>query len=139
MPASIHLSMQTYQPILPRFRNRWAVALQTAAMLCMLLQPLAVNSYWTHSPTTGAKEWAEDPQAGHSWWDEDSDGDQMTNAEEAVFGSDPYRIDSDFDGLTDRDERDLTPAMLNGIGSTDPWLWDSDSDGYSDYDEFYNW
>ncbi|MES2593777.1 MAG: RHS repeat-associated core domain-containing protein [Verrucomicrobiota bacterium] len=142
-----------YRPILSRFRNRWTAALQTAAMLCVVLQPLTVNSYWSDIDNDGDKDWVEDPPTAweidygsdnvvmipNIWWDEDSDGDQMTNTEEALFGSDPYRVDSDFDGLTDRDERDLTPPMINGVASTDPWLWDTDSDGYSDYDEFYNW
>ncbi|WP_170266781.1 RHS repeat-associated core domain-containing protein [Brevifollis gellanilyticus] len=105
----------------------------------MILQPLTVNSYWSDIDNDGDKDWVQDPSPEDSWWEEDGDGDQMTNAEEALFGSDPYRIDSDFDGLTDRDERDLTPPMIDGVTSTNPWLWDSDSDGYSDHDEFYHW
>ena len=128
--------MSPYVQILPRFRTRWATSLQVFAMTCMILQPLTVNSFWSDTNGDGTKEWVEDPPAGDSWWDQDSDGDQMTNAEEALFGSDPYRIDSDYDGLTDRDERDLTPAFFEDI-ATDPWLWDSDSDGWSDNDEYY--
>ncbi|MEQ1748976.1 MAG: hypothetical protein ABL974_06110, partial [Prosthecobacter sp.] len=128
--------MSDYTQILPRFRSRWASAVQLFAMICVLLQPLTVNSYWTDSNGDGVKEWVDDPAVGDSWWEADSDADQMTNAEEALFGSDPYRIDSDFDGLTDRDERDITPAFFGGL-HTDPWLWSTNASGISDYDQFY--
>lgn len=77
------------------------------------------------------KEWVDDPPPEDSWWNDDGDGDGWANGFETVYGSDPYRLDSDFDGITDRDEHDLLP--LN-----DPWHWDSDGDGFSDYDEYYN-
>ncbi len=60
---------------------------------------------------------------------DDSDGDGLTNAEEAAAGSDPYNPDSDYDGLTDADETNLT--------GTSPTSTDSNGDGISDYNEFY--
>lgn len=59
----------------------------------------------------------------------DSDGDGLSDADEAAAGSDPYNPDSDGDGLTDADE-------INQAGS-DPTTTDSDGDGISDYNEQY--
>ncbi len=121
-------------------RSRLGVGLQWVALMGIILQPLPMaQSYWTDSDGNGTKQWVEDPPAGDSWFNLDNDGDEMTNGEEAIFGSDPYRRDSDLDGLTDKDERDLTLAMNGGLATTDPWLWDSDGDGYSDHDEYYHW
>ncbi|WP_395748832.1 RHS repeat-associated core domain-containing protein [Prosthecobacter sp.] len=69
------------------------------------------------------------PEQGDSWWDQDSDNDNASNADEVAFGSDPYSLDGDFDGLGDYVEFFYS--------QTDPWLWDSDGDGYSDFDEYY--
>jgi len=102
----------------------------------LALPNLPLRSYYTDTNQDGTKEWVEDPPPGDSWWEQDSDGDMMTNAEEALFGSDPYRIDSDYDGLTDKDERDLTPYYFGGLPS-DPWNWSSDESGFSDYDAYY--
>ncbi|GEP43179.1 alpha/beta hydrolase [Brevifollis gellanilyticus] len=59
----------------------------------------------------------------------DSDGDGLSDADEAAAGSDPYNPDSDGDGITDADE-------VNQTGS-DPTTTDSDGDGISDYNEQY--
>lgn len=59
----------------------------------------------------------------------DSDGDNLSDADEAAAGSNPYSPDSDGDGITDADEVNLT--------GTDPTSSDSDGDGISDYNEFY--
>jgi len=53
----------------------------------------------------------------------DSDGDGLTDAEEAVLGTDPANIDSDGDTLTDGQEIEL---------GTDPLLLDTDGDGLDD-------
>jgi hypothetical protein len=119
-------------------RSRLAKGVQSLALLCLVLQPMSANSYWTDTDNDGVPEEVANPPEGDSWWDDDSDGDGLTNAEEVLFLSDPYRIDSDLDGLTDKDERDLTPDVLfGGLGNTNPWAWDSDADGYSDHDEFF--
>jgi hypothetical protein len=56
----------------------------------------------------------------------DSDGDGLGDRDEAVLGTDPLRQDSDADGLPDGDE------VLRG---TDPVRADSDGDGLGDGDE----
>jgi hypothetical protein len=54
----------------------------------------------------------------------DSDGDGLTDGEEAALGTDPDNIDSDGDGLNDGDEVDTY--------GTDPNESDTDNDGVSD-------
>ena len=57
----------------------------------------------------------------------DSDGDGLSNDQEAARGTDPNRADSDADGLSDGDE------VL--IYATDPTNRDSDGDVLTDFDE----
>ena len=57
----------------------------------------------------------------------DSDGDGLSNDQEAARGTDPNRPDSDADGLSDGDE------VL--IYATDPTNRDSDGDVLTDFDE----
>jgi hypothetical protein len=57
----------------------------------------------------------------------DADGDGLSDADEAAFGTDPALADTDGDGLLDIDEFNL---------GTDGTLIDTDSDTYSDFDEF---
>ncbi|MCG7940360.1 MAG: PKD domain-containing protein [Candidatus Thiodiazotropha lotti] len=57
----------------------------------------------------------------------DSDGDGLTDEEEAVLGTDPLNADSDADGLNDSDE-------VNVYG-TNPLNHDTDGDGFSDGEE----
>jgi outer membrane protein OmpA-like peptidoglycan-associated protein len=59
----------------------------------------------------------------------DSDGDGLTDQEEAEWGTDPYNPDTDGDGLTDGEEVH--------IYHTDPLNPDSDFDGLSDGDEVH--
>lgn len=54
----------------------------------------------------------------------DTDGDGLTDAEEAELGTDPMNADTDGDGLTDGDE-------VNNYG-TDPLKADTDGDGLND-------
>ena len=56
----------------------------------------------------------------------DSDGDGLTDEEEANIGTNPNLADSDGDGLIDSDEID------RGTNPLDP---DTDGDGFSDFDE----
>ena len=56
----------------------------------------------------------------------DTDGDGLSDADEAEFGTDPNMEDTDGDGLTDLEEYDL---------GSDGTEWDSDGDTYGDYDE----
>ncbi len=54
----------------------------------------------------------------------DSDGDGLSDSQEAVYGTDPHRADSDDDGLSD--------AAEVWIYGTDPLNKDTDGDGMSD-------
>ncbi len=56
----------------------------------------------------------------------DSDGDGVSNADEAAAGTDPDNADSDGDGLRDGGEN---------VHGTDPLVADTDGDGLSDGDE----
>lgn len=56
----------------------------------------------------------------------DTDGDGVSDDDEASAGTDPESSDSDADGLTDLEEQ---------AGGTDPLLEDTDGDGYADADE----
>jgi len=86
----------------------------------------------------------------------DFDGDGMTNAEELIFGYDPFdpnsfgvltEFDTDGDGISDEDEtRDLDPETPGTQNPFDPYLGDSTGnhpnedipdgipDGQNDYD-----
>ena len=57
----------------------------------------------------------------------DPDGDGLVTTKELLAGTDPYRSDTDDDGLTDKEE-------LN-IWKTDPLDVDTDDDTFSDGDE----
>ncbi len=57
----------------------------------------------------------------------DTDGDGLTDAEEAAAGTSPLRADTDSDGLGDREE-----VKVYG---TDPLDADTDKDGYTDGEE----
>jgi hypothetical protein len=57
----------------------------------------------------------------------DRDGDGLTNAEEAVLGTNPRKADTDKDGLPDGVEVHVT--------GTDPLKYDTDGDGLSDGQE----
>jgi thiol-disulfide isomerase/thioredoxin len=56
----------------------------------------------------------------------DTDGDGLTDKDEADLGTDPNSTDSDQDGVSDSDEVHM---------GADPLSTDSDGDGYSDGDE----
>ena len=56
----------------------------------------------------------------------DTDGDGLTDKEEAEKGTDPKKADTDGDGLTDKEEVD---GSKNNGQPTDPTNADSDGDG----------
>jgi hypothetical protein len=59
----------------------------------------------------------------------DSDGDHLNDAAEASYGTNPHNPDTDYDGITDADEVNVT--------GTSPTMPDSNWNGVSDYNEFY--
>ena len=61
----------------------------------------------------------------------DSDFDGLTDEQERAFGTDPFKADTDGDGLIDGDE-------VNKY-HTDPLKADTDGDGLSDSDEVLRW
>ncbi len=63
--------------------------------------------------------------------DPDDDNDGLADADEALFGTDPFDPDTDFDGLLDGTEVDTAA----GTGCPDPLNPDSDGDTLSDGDE----
>jgi hypothetical protein len=60
----------------------------------------------------------------------DTDGDGLTNQEEAILGTDPNKVDTDGDGLSDYEEV--------RIYHTDPLKADTDGDGHNDGEEVKN-
>jgi hypothetical protein len=61
----------------------------------------------------------------------DTDGDGLSDSEEAALGTDPSLFDTDGDGLSDGEE-------AGNLGTdTDPLLFDTDADGLSDGDEVF--
>jgi hypothetical protein len=84
--------------------------------------------------------------------DGDTDGDGLSDAEEAAYNTDPLNRDYDADGLLDGEEvyvygtdplnNDTDgDGLLDGeevtIFGTSPVAWDTDGDGLSDADEIY--
>lgn len=59
----------------------------------------------------------------------DTDGDGLTDAEEAELGTDPTNPDTDEDGLFDGEE------VREGGPGTDPTKYDTDGDGFGDNQE----
>ncbi|HCC01324.1 MAG TPA: hypothetical protein DEP60_01345 [Ruminococcaceae bacterium] len=62
--------------------------------------------------------------------DRDEDDDGLTNLEEYKLGTNPYLKDTDFDGLSDKEEVQ--------IYKTNPTKYDTDGDGLNDYMEVKN-
>jgi cysteine-rich repeat protein len=63
--------------------------------------------------------------------DDDSDGDGLTEAEEADLGTDPLDADTDDDGISDKQEINGTGPLVPW-GPTDPLDPDTDDDGLRD-------
>jgi len=73
----------------------------------------------------------EEARLGTNPLNPDTDGDGLTDYEEVmIYGTDPLNPDTDGDGLTDYEE-----VMIYG---TDPLNPDTDGDGYSDGEEVAN-
>lgn len=62
----------------------------------------------------------------------DSDGDGLTDAQEAKLGTNPKKKDTDGDGLSDKAEVTGTTIPHYGLVKTNPLKADTDGDGLSD-------
>lgn len=121
-------------------RARWVHVLQLIVFTFWVANPFpGALSYWTDSNSDGVKEEVANPPEGDIWWGQDADGDGLLNEAEVLFGSDPYSLDSDRDGLADPVEYQYSLAALgnNEPLPYDPWNWNTNGSGYSDFDRFY--
>lgn len=73
-----------------------------------------------------------DSSAPASTPNKDSDGDGLTDAQEAKYGTSPTKKDTDGDGLTDKQEVTGFSLLHYGTVKTDPLKADTDGDGLSD-------
>jgi len=88
-----------------------------ALILATALSGAGCDLYWLEEPR--------DPGTAR-----DSDGDRLSDRAERVYGTDPYRLDTDRDGAWDGEEVwDL---------HTDPLDPDTDGDGWLDGEEAYH-
>ncbi|MEZ5454182.1 MAG: IPTL-CTERM sorting domain-containing protein [Thiothrix sp.] len=72
---------------------------------------------------------------------QDTDGDGLTDAEEAVLGTNPNKADSDGDGVPDKDEIGSNigaPRDTDGDGTIDALDEDDDNDGILTKNENYS-
>jgi len=70
--------------------------------------------------------------------DPDSDGDGLPDGVEVAIGTDPLRVDSNFNGIPDGSEdfdNDGLPNIEEVLENTDPSNPDTDGDGHTDGDE----
>ena len=112
--------------------------------------PVPATSVATPQATPAPATPAASPAASTAPEGIDSDGDGLTDAEEAQFGTDPLVADTDADGINDGDEIELGTDPLNVdtdgdilydggelLYGTDPLNPDTDGDGISDGNEVY--
>lgn len=93
---------------------------------------LAIGALILQNPGTGSQATSTPPTDGATQvaQGDDSDGDGLSDADEADMGTDPESSDTDEDGLSDGEE-------VNDLG-TNPLNADSDEDGLSDGTERNN-
>lgn len=138
---------KTLMPTLQSLRNRWTAALQIAATLCLVLQPLTSHSEWAWADTDGdgyesmGDHWYNngeylDYYSYYAYLNQDTDGDGLSNLlEMQTYSTNPYLYDTDSDGLGDFDEVMLCNQTAGANYS--PTSWDTNGDGVSDYDDFH--
>ncbi len=91
------------------------------------LDSKAVDGNNNNIPDFWEKKHGKDPKSFVALDDSDSDG--LTNYQEYIFDTDPYKSDTDGDDIEDGREVFLM--------HTDPVRFDTDSDGISDYTELF--
>ncbi len=68
----------------------------------------------------------------------DTDADGLTDYQETVLGTNPLKLDTDNDSVSDYNEDCDEDGIKNGAeyeGGTNPVLYDTDADGLSDHEE----
>jgi hypothetical protein len=129
---------------LRRFSRRaWLLHGYLIASLVLLPVPF-VHSGWIDTDTDAVNDTWEDTANSSSYTlaqldaldaDLDIDNDGAYNSEELAYGSDPFDLDSDDDGLTDGVEIHL--AIQGSSKAYSLTAWDSNGDAVSDHDDFY--
>lgn len=122
-------------------RRAWFLHGYLIAVLALMPAP-SVRSVWIDTDSDTVKDSWEDTtnNVTHSMtaldaMNLDVDGDGAYNSEELTYGSDPFDLDSDDDGLNDGDEIHLANEQAQKGYSL--LMWDSNGDGVSDHDDFY--
>ena len=135
------------EPLMPK----WVISFAQFifVVLLILLVVIAIVSSQLNSGAETAVPEASNPDTAPITIT-DSDGDTLTDGEEAQYGTDPNNPDTDLDGLSDSNElHNLSLNPLNpdtdgdqlpdgaevNIYGTNPLRTDTDGDGISDMDE----
>jgi hypothetical protein len=115
-----------------------------ALLLIALLSPFpALLAYWADASGDGINDVWVDSAYGTVFtlpeldaFSDDIDGDGLSNAQELQLGTDPFRPDTDEDGLIDG--VDPAPADLRNFSSSNSREWFSDALGGLDGDGVLN-
>jgi hypothetical protein len=115
LPAGIH-----------RFKIAWANRVASGSRVSRpaldFVRLVAVHG--VDADNDGMQDWMADRLAAST---ADSDGDGILDRDEVrLYGSNPLNADTDFDGLTDKEELTAGTSMINA---------DTDNDGVSDREE----
>jgi uncharacterized membrane protein len=104
-----------------------AVLLVTGFLVLCLLLLIPFNSMQEAASATQTASAQQTQVALAGSGQQDSDGDRLINSDEIRIGTDPFKPDTDGDGLSDGEEA--------GIYRTNPLVADTDQDGLSDGEE----
>jgi len=115
-----------------------------AVVLIALLSPFpALLAYWADASGDGINDVWVDSANGTVFTlpeldaiSDDIDGDRLSNGRELALGTDPFRSDTDEDGLID--SADPAPADLRNFSSSNSRAWFSDALGDLDCDGVLN-
>jgi hypothetical protein len=136
-PASVMNTLRRFS------RRAWLLHGYLIASLVLLPVPF-VHSGWIDTDTDAVNDTWEDTANSSSYTlaqldaldaNLDIDNDGAYNSEELAYGSDPFDLDSDDDGLTDGVEIHL--AIQGSSKAYSLNAWDSNGDAVSDHDDFY--